>query len=321
VRLTGPMLIRAALGGVLVALALAAAVTGPASADTAPIESSPDLPWTNPTHESSLELLLSRIATTIAKRPVTIRCEGETDWRKLITERGGDPSAELGYVGVDFNFFTGQLRSMADFSELAGETVCLPLKRFAVASTKPTKCVVTRIVKKTTYVNRTLPILKTVVVNGRRKEQVVLVRKRVPTVTRKKVTSPPEPCYLGGKRSAREMSNVYWEEYQDYAVAILTLAHEAIHLGGTVGGWQARNGNIAGTPFAEAKAECYGMQWMPYVAEQLGAAPKDGQAIAQFYWENVYPLNQSGPYTEYWSADCRPGGSMDQRPAGKTAWP
>ena len=65
---------------------------------------------------------------------MTIRCEGDTDWRKLVTERGGDPDAELGYVGVDFSRRTGELRSLASFTELTGEAVCLPLKRFAVAA-------------------------------------------------------------------------------------------------------------------------------------------------------------------------------------------
>src|SRR5262245_33717810 len=107
-----------ALTAALAAIALAAAMSVSALADTAPIENSPDLPWTNPTHESTLELLLTRIAAHIADKEVTVRCEGETDWRKLVIERGGDPNAELGYVGVDFNRRTGQLRFLADFAEL-----------------------------------------------------------------------------------------------------------------------------------------------------------------------------------------------------------
>src|SRR5687768_11401065 len=108
----------------------ALAVTGPAAADTAPIENTADLPWTNPTHGSNLELLLSRIATTIAKRDVTIRCEGDTDWRRLVTDLGGDPDAELGFVLVDYTR-GGQVRTVATEAEIGGESVCKPLKAFA----------------------------------------------------------------------------------------------------------------------------------------------------------------------------------------------
>ena len=52
-----------------------------------------------------------------------------------------------------------------------------------------------------------------------------------------------------------------------YADAIRTLAHESIHLSGSSVGDGA-----AGDPLGEAKANCHGMQWMPYVAEQLGAS-------------------------------------------------
>ena len=138
---------------ILAALGLAVVAATASRADTAPIADSPDLPWTNPTHESDLELLLSKIAAEIAKKDVTVRCEGDTDWRKLVTERGGDPNAELGYVGVDFSP-RGRLRSISPFAELTGETVCLPLKRFAVAQTKPTKCTVVSYKRSTVYVQK-----------------------------------------------------------------------------------------------------------------------------------------------------------------------
>ena len=85
-----------------------------------------------------------------------------------------------------------------------------------------------------------------------------------------------------------------------YAIAILTLAHESIHLSGIVGGTLS-NGLAVGDPQAEAKADCYGMQWMPYVAEQLGDTPDDAQAIARYFWDKVYPLDLTLD-PEYWSA-------------------
>src|SRR5262249_963425 len=137
----------------LAAVSLAVAATAVSRADTAPLADSPDLPWTNPDHTSALELLLSTIATQLPGKDVTIRCKGETDWQKLGTERGGDPNAELGYVGVDYSP-RGRLRSIEPFAELAGESVCLPLKRFAVAETKPTKCTVVTHKRSTVYVQQ-----------------------------------------------------------------------------------------------------------------------------------------------------------------------
>ena len=127
------------------------------------------------------------------------------------------------------------------------------------------------------------------------------------------------PCFASNGKAAAEMSDSYWVAYDTYAQAILTLAHESIHLGGVVG-WTLTNGPSVGDPLAEAKANCYGMQWMPYVAEQLGDTADDAQAIAEFYWTYLYPEYKSS-FSQYWSADCKPGGSLDIRPAGSTAWP
>src|SRR5262245_12727569 len=288
----------------LAVLGLTVVAVAASQADTAPIANSPDLPWTNPAHTSDLELLLSKIASEIARKDVTIRCEGDTDWRKLVTERGGDPDAELGYVGVDFNRRTGELRSLADFAELTGEHVCLPLKKFAVAQTKPTKCVVTTFKRSTVYVEK--------VVNG--------ATKRVPKIVLTKVKQPPARCYLGNLKIAREMPEAYWDAYAAYSNAILTLAHEAYHLGGLVG-QRFRNGVVGGDPDSEAKATCYGMQSIAAVAQELGATPDDAQAIATFYWDVIYPQYRASAYSNYWSAECRPGGAMDIRPPGETAWP
>jgi hypothetical protein len=309
------------LAAVAAAAVLAAGVGGRASADTPAIVNSPDLPWTHPTHESELELLLGRIASTIAKKQVTVRCEGDTDWRKLVTERGGDPTAELGYVGVDFHPFTGQLRSLETFAELAGEAICLPLKRFAAANPKPTKCVAMKLEKRKVLVNRRVLVRKQEVVGGKRTVRHVFVVRRVPVVLTRTVNVGLRPCYLGTGRAVRDMPESYWKAYAQYSDAILTLTHEAFHLAGIIGGWRLRGGIIAGDPQAEAKATCYGMQWMRHAAVELGATPDDGQAIARFYWDNVYPEYRTSRHSQYWSPDCRPGGPLDQRAPGKTVWP
>ena len=39
---------------------------------------------------------------------------------------------------------------------------------------------------------------------------------------------------------------------------------------------------------------------MPYVAEQLGDTPSDAQAIARFFWDEIYPLDKTLD-ARYWS--------------------
>ena len=106
---------------IVAALGLAVVMATASRADTAPIADSPDLPWTNPEHQSDLELLLSKIASQIAKKDVTIRCEGDTDWRKLVTERGRRPERRARLRRRRLQPRTGELRSLADFAELTGE--------------------------------------------------------------------------------------------------------------------------------------------------------------------------------------------------------
>jgi hypothetical protein len=80
---------------------------------------------------------------------------------------------------------------------------------------------------------------------------------------------------------ASRRTPAYRAAYDLDAVAILTLANESLHLGGVAG---------------STRAVCLRMQWMPYVAEQLGASPEAAQAIAR--WARA---GRRGP------AACRPG--------------
>ncbi len=306
--------------GVVAVACLALVIAAAAAAgqrDTAPIQDTPDLPWTNPSHQSNLEVLLAPIASHIANRAVTARCEGDTDWVTLVTQQGGNPNAELGYVSATFSATTRTATSIATFMELR-TAVCAPLKAFASATTKPTKCSpITQAPSTTKRVKVTTR--KRVVVNGVATSKLVTSYKTV-TVPGAKTTGPPGPCYIAGNREAADMPDAFWAAYGDYAQAILTLAHEAIHLGGVVGA-TLRSGAVAGDAQAEAKATCYGMQWMPYVATQLGDTADDAQAIATYYWERIYPGYRTALNSQYWSADCTPGGAMDIRPAGSTQWP
>src|SRR5262249_1994055 len=196
-----------------------------------------------------------------------------------------DPSAESGFVSTQWNGSTGQLLTLSTVAELS-PAICGPLQQFASAAVKPTKCAARRIAL-------------------------------LSAAPRRPATEGP--CYLGNGRTAAPKSQLFWAAYESYSIAILTLAHESIHLSGVVGG-TLTNGLAVGDPQAEAKADCFGMQWMPYVAEQLGDTPDDAQAIARWFWDKVYPLSRL-THPEYWSADCRPGGALDAGPAGRAAWP
>jgi hypothetical protein len=148
----------------------------------------------------------------------------------------------------------------------------------------------------------------------------------------------PVPCFLGTPTTsfpgictdatlttcystANGWTDDYYRAYHEFAVAVSTLAHESIHV------VQGTKGNVV-PPDAliEAQAECSGMEWMPQVAVLLGDSPDDAQMIAEYFWLLVYPGKASltAAYAlqhPYWSADCKPGGALDTRPAGSTAWP
>lgn len=85
------------------------------------------------------------------------------------------------------------------------------------------------------------------------------------------------------------------------AQALLVLLHEAWHMQGQMD---------------EAVTECYALQTVPRVAEELGASPAEAAAAARFDLARVDPRLPG----EYRSAECRDGGRLDLRPGG-TAWP
>lgn len=270
-------------------------LAGSAFGDTAPVPAG--LQWTDPAHDTPLELLAGRIASHIAGAPVTVHCENDGDWTTVVAQMGGDPNSESGFVATQWNGSTGELLTLSSVAELSS-AICVPLEQFASAQTKPTKCLV-------------VAAGKLAATRRAARSAAAALRARAKLAA--------APCYLGGGKTAAQMTPSYWANYAVDAVAILTLAHESIHLGGIVGGTLS-NGLAVGDPQAEAKADCFGMQWMPYVAEQLGDTPDDAQAIARYFWDKIYPLSLPS-HPEYWSADCRPGGALDTRPPGTTAWP
>jgi hypothetical protein len=93
-------------------------------------------------------------------------------------------------------------------------------------------------------------------------------------------------------------------QQQAAAMVLEVVAHESYHL------WGARD---------EAKAECYGLQSIFYVANRLGAPLDEAKALGHLYWTTVY--RQHGTeWPSYYSPACRSGGSLDLRP-GDPRWP
>jgi hypothetical protein len=211
-----------------------------------------------------LEAAAGAIASHVAGRPVSIRCEGDAEWPGLAD------SNVLGFV----SFWSG--RGPVDFAELSPD-VCRSLQSFAQAPTKPTKCTTV------THVKRTV---------------VKRMRTRVVrTVAYTTVTNPAAPCFANGRELTHDAP--FWNSYFYTAEALQTLVHEAVHL--------------KGDP-VEAEAECFGMQWVSYAAQQLGDTADDGNAIAQWYATRLYPQRQTEA-PDYWSPECKPGGALDLTPA------
>lgn len=271
-----------------------------ASADSAPIRDDGSLPWTNPSHQSPLEVLAGEIASEIAGRPVSVRCHGDYEWSRIASP------GTLGFVAGYYDAATDTWAADATLVYL-GPGVCSYLNRFALASPKPTKCEARTTVLETVWRTVTVRTTVKVKVNGKLVTKVVTTRKRVPHTVEKQATGPPAPCYLGnGKRAAGRPAS-YWQEYGEYAHSILTLAHESIHLQQIRAGLPARAVDVD-----EAEAGCYGIQWIARVAQRLGAAADDGQTIAAYYYEELSGARDT--------PDCVPGGALDLSPADGI-WP
>lgn len=116
-----------------VAAALCSIAAGTARADVAAFASDGTDPWTGGAAVTSqLETVAGAIASNVAGRPVSVRCEGDSDWATISSSFSFDPSQVLGFV----SFTAAQ---PVDYTELSPE-VCRSLQSFATATTKPTKC-------------------------------------------------------------------------------------------------------------------------------------------------------------------------------------
>jgi hypothetical protein len=254
-------MVRTAAVALLVAGALAASAT--ARAESAPVVATAP-PWSDPAHLGPLEVFASRIASTIARRRVTVECDDQATWESLEGDHGVGLEGELGLV--DWTSSIDHAVASVDTVAHLAPSVCAPLQAFATAAAKPTMC------------------------RGR-------------------------PCF-GPHGELDPAARTTWRRYDAVAEALLTLTHEAVHLGGVVGG--IVDGVQVGDPRAEAKAECWGMQRLTWTAEQLGASAADARAIARYSFRVDYGRERGTPY---WSPQCAPGGALDIRPPWSQVWP
>lgn len=313
----------------LAALTVAALGTGSASADSQVIPDSPELPWTDPRHETPFERVASGIATTIAGRPVRAQCNGQRDWVDLVSSFGSDAPSVWGFVEMPavWSPESGVWLESSTHIQL-GPNACEHLWRYAKAATKPTKCAAWRTVREAKRV--TVRYRATVRMHVRRRvkvrgrwvvRRVAVVRpvwkSRAETrrVTRT-VPLEPRPC-----TESREPNVTLappaggWTAYERYAFAMQTLAHESAHLYDFTAGRPLP----ASTGEMESRAECMGMQNIARVASALGSSLDDAVSIAAWYPEWIYPARQTQT-PEYWSADCRQDGPLDVSP-GDGRWP
>jgi hypothetical protein len=79
------------------------------------------------------------------------------------------------------------------------------------------------------------------------------------------------------------------------ALAVVTLAHESMHMRGFL---------------SESTAECYAEQLVASTAHKLGASWAYGQRLEALSWEKIYPNHPP----QYLSDECRDGGKLDLNP-------
>jgi hypothetical protein len=299
-----------------------------ARADISTIPADAPAPWSDPNHQTPLEQLATRVASAIAGYPAAVHCDDQATWDATGTAAASDAFARTGRYDRNTNLFI-ENGTLIEISP----PLCLALQQFAQAAVKPSKCQPTQVVA--TPVTHWRTVWRWHTVKGKR------VRYRVRTsykvMVKHSVLGQPAPCFLGSLvptstvgcigdgttcwTTAAALPIDYWNNYSSYAHALKALAHEASHMKQSIAGLAVPSASVV-----EAQAECSGMQQIAFVAEQFGDTPDDAQAIASFYWDVRYPslAALTDPYAlayPYWSADCKPGGALDARPAGSTLWP
>ena len=225
------------------------------------------------------EAQLTSIASEIAERPVRVHCNDAGDWSALGAMVGFEADAVWGYVTFTFGASGWVPAEEAELSEAA----CRHADAFWLggSSAKPPRTcrLGTRIVRRTEHRVRRVRV--------RTAARVVVRRQRVPV--RVRVAVPVVGLCPG---------------YVDQRLfALQTIAHEAVHLSGVED---------------EAVAECYGMQFLGWVARRLGASEALAREMARDYWRGYYVKRRPG--SAYFDAGCHDGGVLDLAP-DRRGWP
>jgi hypothetical protein len=245
------------------------------------------LPWASGAAEQSpFEIIASRIAGGIAQRSdVEARCEGETEWATLAADRHHDSAELLGYVQFTYEPEDGgfALRpgALAELSPRA----CWNASEYA-KNPNPTCQTGTERQARRRWVQRPVRTRELVRRGGRWVKKSSWAKRRVRLTTYTTV-----PVYGACPPS------------RDTVIGIWTLAHEAVHLSGVV---------------AEDTTDCYGLQWIPWAAMQLGASAEYAKTIGAKAWSLYQAERPLVP--AYYSTECREDGALDRSP-GDGVWP
>lgn len=120
------------------------------------------------------------------------------------------------------------------------------------------------------------------------------------------VTCTELDAFVDGGREPQlacaERSTSCGDDVQSLAWALSTVSHEAIHLRGILD---------------EALTECYGVQYLAFTAERLGATPRQAHNLAVLHFETSQPKM---PDRYALPAGCHDGGELDLRP-DDPVWP
>lgn len=240
-------------------------------------------PWTGGLGTvTPIEAQAAAIASEFVGHSVSVICNSDADWAIIGLSEGFDPTRVWGFVPFQYSYWTGW--TPATYTHLA-PYACTHLDEFYAASAKR-------------------DFTKNCLVGYDTEEYEETYRVRVKKRVRRKGKWVARHVWVTRTRTLTEQIPLYGEcpDYLDKLFAIQTLAHEMMHLYGV------RD---------EAKAECYGLQWLNWVAWKLGADGSLAREFATDYYQRYYLVQP--PSTEYFSPECRDGGALDL--SATNPWP
>lgn len=236
------------------ALILAALALAPAAkaADDRP------LPWSGgQAVVSEFEAHAAAFSASVAGRPVSVICNGDTDWGVLARQSDFDPELVWGYVV--FHSLSGGRLTPLDYTHLS-PNACWYLDQFRAAKDK--LAITKRCRTRTDIAYESVTVVRKQRVRVRGRWEVRRVRR---TVLRPVETPVYGEC----------------PDYRRTLFALQTLAHESVHLHGVAD---------------EGLAECYGLQLLDDVARWLGADDALAGEMGADYWSDYLRQRPDSEY-------------------------